>query len=69
MHRFYKKEKGNIMRYPKNATYRFFVQKDDKQVCVDELTLEERKKAGVWAYQTMIKALGYTEKRNPNNNL
>lgn len=51
------------MRYPKNATYHFCVQKNGKQVRIDELTQEEREKAGVWAYQTMVKALGYTQKK------
>lgn len=47
------------MRYPKKAKYRFFVHKEGKEVELSELTEEERKKVGVWAYQTLVRGLGY----------
>ena len=47
------------MRYPKKPTYRYFIQKDGKQMNVDELTPEQREIAGRWAYQTLVRALGF----------
>lgn len=55
------------MRYPRNATYRFLIQKVGKQVNVDDLTREEREELGIWAYQTIVKALGYTSANNHND--
>lgn len=49
-----------MARTMKKATYRFFVQdKEGNPVNIDTLTEKERKEIGVWAYQTMLKALGY----------
>lgn len=44
----------------KKPTYRFFIKdKDGNPVNIDTLTEEERKEVGVWAYQTLLKGLGY----------
>ena len=44
----------------KKPTYRFFVQdKEGNPVNIDTLTEKERKEIGVWAYQTLLKGLGY----------
>ena len=43
----------------KKPTFRFFVHKDGQKVNIENLSPEEREQVGIWAYQTMVKALGY----------
>lgn len=44
----------------KETTYRFFIHdKEGNLVNIDTLTPEERKEVGIWAYQTMLRELGY----------
>lgn len=44
----------------KQPTYRFFIQDEEgNSVNIDTLTEEERKEVGVWAYQNLLKGLGY----------
>lgn len=45
-------------------TYRYFVYKNGEKVNVDDLTPEEREYASKWAYQTLVKALGYVPVEN-----
>lgn len=48
------------MRKLKEATYRFFIKdQEGNPVNIDTLTEEERKEVGIWAYQKMVRALGY----------
>ncbi len=46
-------------RYPKKATYIFTVQKDGKEVNVEDLSEEEQFTVKRWAYQTLVRGLGY----------
>lgn len=41
-------------------TYRFFIHKNGEKVNIKDLSEEEQKEVGTWAYQTMVRALGYT---------
>ncbi len=44
----------------KEPTFRYFVKdKDGNPVNIDTLTEQERYEVGVWAYQTLLKGLGY----------
>ncbi len=44
----------------KKPTYNFFVQdRDGNAININTLSEEERKEVGVWAYQTLLKGLGY----------
>ena len=44
----------------KEPTYRFFIKdKEGNPVNIDTLTEEERHEVGVWAYQTLLRGLGY----------
>lgn len=44
----------------KEPTFRFFIKdKEGNPINIDTLTKEERKEVGVWAYQTLLKGLGY----------
>lgn len=44
----------------KEPTFRFFIKdKEGNPVNIDTLTEEERKEVGVWAYQNLLKGLGY----------
>ena len=43
----------------KKPTFRYFVSKDDKKTNMDDLTPEERDMTMKWAYQTLVKNLGY----------
>ena len=43
----------------KKPTFRYFVYKNGEKVNVDTLSQEEKIYAGTWAYQTMVKNLGY----------
>ena len=43
----------------KKPTFRYFVYKNGEKVNVDTLSQEERTYAGIWAYQTIVKNLGY----------
>ncbi len=50
----------------KKPTFRFFVHKDGEQVNIDTLTPEERERVGIWAYQTLVKSLGYAPMEQMN---
>lgn len=44
----------------KEPTFRFFIKdKEGNPVNIDTLTEKERKEVGVWAYQNLLKGLGY----------
>ena len=43
----------------KKPTYNFVLQKNGEKVNLRDLSREEQEKVGVWAYQTLIKGLGY----------
>ena len=44
----------------KKITYKFFIKdKEGNPVNIDTLTEEERREVGVWAYQTLVRGLGY----------
>lgn len=44
----------------KEPTFRFFIKdKDGNSVNIDTLPEEERKEVGIWAYQNLVKGLGY----------
>ena len=43
----------------KKVTYNFVLQKDGKQVNLKDLSQEEQHQVGIWAYQTLVKNLGY----------
>ena len=46
------------MRYPKKATYNYYVKKNGKEVNVKDLSAEEQDFVAKWAYTTLVKALG-----------
>ena len=49
-----------MARKPKKATYRYFIKdKEGNRINIDTLSEEERREVGVWAYQTMLRAMGY----------
>ena len=49
-----------MARKPKKATYRYFIRdKEGNRIDIDTLSEEERREVGVWAYQTMLRAMGY----------
>lgn len=48
----------------KKPTFNFFLRKNGELVNLKELSDEEQHQVGVWAYQTMIKSLGYTPVEN-----
>lgn len=43
----------------KKPKYRFFIHKEGKEVELNDLTEEERQRVGIWAYQTLVRGLGY----------
>lgn len=43
----------------KKPTYNFLLQKNGEKVNLKDLPKEDQEKVGVWAYQTLIKGLGY----------
>ena len=43
----------------KKPSFRYFVYKNGERVNVNTLTQEEKILAGKWAYQTLVKTLGY----------
>ena len=51
----------------KKITYKFFIKdKEGNPVNLDTLTEEERKEVGVWAYQTLVRGLGYAPVQQKN---
>uniref|UniRef100_UPI004057C9C6 hypothetical protein n=1 Tax=Agathobacter sp. TaxID=2021311 RepID=UPI004057C9C6 len=46
------------MRYPKKATYNYYVKKNGKEVNVKDLSPEEQEFVAKWAYATLIKGFG-----------
>ncbi|MGN1156049.1 MAG: hypothetical protein ACI4TK_07720 [Agathobacter sp.] len=44
----------------KKPTFNFFLRKNGELVNLRDLSEEEQHQVGVWAYQTMVKSLGYT---------
>lgn len=51
----------------KKPTFRYFVFKDGKKTNVDDLIPEEKEMAGKWAYQTLVKNLGYEPLKRAEN--
>lgn len=43
----------------KQPTFNFYLQKNGERVNLRDLPEEEQHQVGVWAYQTLIKNLGY----------
>lgn len=51
----------------KKPTYNFFIQdRDGNSININTLSEEERKEVGVWAYQTLLKGLGYEPVKENN---
>lgn len=51
----------------KKITYKFFIKdKEGNPVNIDTLTEEERREVGVWAYQTLVRGLGYAPVQQKN---
>lgn len=51
----------------KEPTFRFFIKdKEGNPVNIDTLTEQERHEVGVWAYQNLLKGLGYRPVKNEN---
>ena len=59
-----------MARRPKQKpTYRFFIKNQQgESINIDTLTEEERREVGVWAYQSMVRALGYRPAQEPEMN-
>lgn len=43
----------------KKPTFNYYLRKNGKMVNLKDLSKEEQDQVGIWAYQTMVKALGY----------
>ena len=43
----------------KKPTYNFVLQKNGEKVNLKDLPKEEQEQVGIWAYQTLVKNLGY----------
>lgn len=43
----------------KQPTYNFYLHKNGERVNLKDLSEEEQHQVGVWAYQTIVRALGY----------
>lgn len=51
----------------KEPTFHFFIKdKEGNPVDIDTLPEEERKEVGIWAYQTLLKGLGYAPVKEKN---